>query len=708
MASLGSLVVSLAMDTAKFTGDIGKAARGMDNLAKQAGKIGVALGASVAAGATALGYLVKSSIDAADASSKLAQSVGVTTEELTALTYAADLSGVSQDDLAASLAKLARHAAEAAAGGKGAAAVYEAMGIAITDGNGNLRSTTELLGDVAEKFASYENGAAKTALAQDLFGKSGAKLIPFLNSGRAGLKEMADEASKLGLILTTESGVAAEKFNDSLTRLAKVQTGFVNNLTQAMLPALEFVSNDLNNAALRTNGFKDATVDLVQLLSKLLVPLEAVAVLAVNVGYVFKQTGNEIGGMAAQIAALGRMDIRGFRAIGDMMKEDAAAARKEVDQLSDYILNWSKRLNQSVSAPQAAYSNEGRNYQRLGERMSAPLIKAATDVSQATGKIKTSVSDVERKLASMRLEVDTQGVSDRLRGLIELMRQPGVTGTQIEEYLKLARQIEQYKESLESAAQAERARMDDLREMQQLYQDTRTPIERLNIELARLEELRASGLDFETYARAIFAAQQRFEDAANTAKESTEKIKKVLDEAAEFARQAERNIQDALGDTLKKTLSGDFKSIGQLWKNLLINMAAEAIAADIGRKLFPKGLGSGGFFSSILSFLGFAKGGAFSGGQVMPFASGGVISSPTMFPMRGGMGLMGEAGPEAIMPLRRGPDGRLGVEGGGSTTNVTYNVAAGVTRNELISALQVMQQSIESRMIGIMRRQGVA
>jgi phage-related minor tail protein len=92
----------------------------------------------------------------------------------------------------------------------------------------------------------------------------------------------------------------------------------------------------------------------------------------------------------------------------------------------------------------------------------------------------------------------------------------------------------------------------------------------------------------------------------------------------------------------------------------------------------------------------------------MPFASGGVISSPTMFPMRGGMGLMGEAGPEAIMPLRRGPDGRLGVEGGGSTTNVTYNVAAGVTRNELISALQVMQQSIESRMIGIMRRQGVA
>jgi ribosomal protein L12E/L44/L45/RPP1/RPP2 len=684
MASLGSLVVSLAMDTAKFTNDVGKAARSMDMLAKEAGKIGAALGASVTAGVTALGYMVKASIDAADASSKLAQSVGVTTEELSALTYAADLSGVSQDDLAASLAKLARHAAEAAAGGKSAAAVYEAMGIAITDGNGNLRSTTELLGDVAEKFASYENGAAKTALAQDLFGKSGAKLIPFLNSGRAGLEEMADEASKLGLILTTESGVAAEKFNDSLTRLAKVQTGFVNNLTQAMLPALEFVSNDLNNAALRTNGFKDATVDLVQLLSKLLVPLEAVAVLAVNVGYVFKQTGNEIGGMAAQIAALGRMDIRGFRAIGDMMKEDAAAARKEVDQLSDYILNFSKRLNQSVSAPQAAYSNEGRNYQRLGERISAPLIKAANAASEATGKIKKSIGSIDPQSALQNL---SKAPSDR-----EFLNLVNDLGDGMQKLLTLddadfVRRFGNIQDMIAKTptAQLERARQDMLA-------------------LADAYQQGLFGIVGSTEAVDAYAEIVRTRLGIDVPKV----VQQSFEEISEFAKQAERNIQDALGDTLKKTLSGDFKSIGQLWKNLLINMAAEAIAADIGRKLFPKGIGSGSFFSSILSFLGFAKGGAFSGGQVMPFASGGVISSPTMFPMRGGMGLMGEAGPEAIMPLRRGPDGRLGVEGGGSTTNVTYNVAAGVSRNEMITALQVMQQSIESRMIGIMRRQGVA
>ncbi len=69
-----------------------------------------------------------------------------------------------------------------------------------------------------------------------------------------------------------------------------------------------------------------------------------------------------------------------------------------------------------------------------------------------------------------------------------------------------------------------------------------------------------------------------------------------------------------------------------------------------------------GLQDAVGAALPFAKGGAFSQGRVMPFAKGGVVSSATNFAMRGGAGLMGEAGPEAIMPLARGPDGRLGVQ----------------------------------------------
>ena len=81
--------------------------------------------------------------------------------------------------------------------------------------------------------------------------------------------------------------------------------------------------------------------------------------------------------------------------------------------------------------------------------------------------------------------------------------------------------------------------------------------------------------------------------------------------------------------------------------------------------------------SMLGGLLGFAKGGAFLGGRVTAFAQGGVVDRPTTFPMRGGTGLMGEAGPEAIMPLARGADGRLGVRGGGgSMVNVTMNITS--------------------------------
>jgi phage-related minor tail protein len=79
----------------------------------------------------------------------------------------------------------------------------------------------------------------------------------------------------------------------------------------------------------------------------------------------------------------------------------------------------------------------------------------------------------------------------------------------------------------------------------------------------------------------------------------------------------------------------------------------------------------------VASIVPFAKGGAFSQGRVMPFAKGGVVSGATPFAMRGGLGVMGEAGPEAILPLTRGRDGRLGVQmsgGGGAAPTVVMNI----------------------------------
>lgn len=85
---------------------------------------------------------------------------------------------------------------------------------------------------------------------------------------------------------------------------------------------------------------------------------------------------------------------------------------------------------------------------------------------------------------------------------------------------------------------------------------------------------------------------------------------------------------------------------------------------------------AGGMNNLMSGLLPFEKGGAISQGRVTPFARGGLVRTPTAFPMRGGTGLMGEAGPEAILPLRRGTDGRLGIEasGGAAPVHVTMNI----------------------------------
>ena len=113
---------------------------------------------------------------------------------------------------------------------------------------------------------------------------------------------------------------------------------------------------------------------------------------------------------------------------------------------------------------------------------------------------------------------------------------------------------------------------------------------------------------------------------------------------------------------------------------------------QVGRGADPggaSGLDLGGIFGSLFKGIGslfggggdapspFAKGGVFSRGMVMPFAQGGVVGAPAYFPLGRGLGVMGERGAEAVMPLARGPDGRLGVQagGGGRPLSVTVNVS---------------------------------
>ncbi|EAQ05239.1 putative phage tail minor protein [Yoonia vestfoldensis SKA53] len=136
-----------------------------------------------------------------------------------------------------------------------------------------------------------------------------------------------------------------------------------------------------------------------------------------------------------------------------------------------------------------------------------------------------------------------------------------------------------------------------------------------------------------------------------------------------------------------KTLSDVFAGLGRSMSGTVYNAALKPVTDHFG------GMLAGGLNSLVSGLMPFADGAPFSQGRVMPFAKGGIVSSPTTFPMRGGTGLMGEAGPEAIMPLARGPDGRLGVRGGGGGgVHVTMQITTPDVQGFQRSQSQIAQQ----------------
>jgi phage-related minor tail protein len=134
-----------------------------------------------------------------------------------------------------------------------------------------------------------------------------------------------------------------------------------------------------------------------------------------------------------------------------------------------------------------------------------------------------------------------------------------------------------------------------------------------------------------------------------------------------------RSLSRSLGSSLRSAFEGlvfdgsrasdVLRDVGRSLASSVFSGALQPIQAAVGQGV--QNLIGGGLSSLLGGLLPFAGGGIVGSGRLRAFAGGGVVDGPTLFPMRGGLGLMGEAGPEAIMPLARGSDGRLGIRGAG-------------------------------------------
>jgi hypothetical protein len=330
--NLGSLVVSLGLDAAEFTKGLTKNQYAAQQWARnvQTAVEGVrtyALGSFAAIGG-AIAVLNKQANDVA-AFQDLADKIGDTAQEVASLKAATDLSGVSLDTVASASVKLTAALAKTDDESKGVGAALASIGLQIEDFK--KLQPAEQMDKVAEALAGFGDNAKKTAVAVQLFGKSGAELIPFFN-------DLAEVGGRQ-ITLTNEQIRAADEYSKATARLASDVDTLAKTTAADAAPALQKMVEMLGETLRYSSGAADGVNLLTGALGIARTAMEAIIVVGSDVAFTFKTLGDTIGAYAAVSASLLRGDVAGAKAIGAAYREASEERRKALDRFQGGVLN---------------------------------------------------------------------------------------------------------------------------------------------------------------------------------------------------------------------------------------------------------------------------------------------------------------------------------------------------------------------------------
>lgn len=580
----------------------------------------------------------------------MGQVVGSTAEKLSGLAAVARINGTDIGALEASMVRLAASLSKADNEAKGAGKAFSLLGL--DPEKLQVMDSADALQALAEKFAEIEDGSAKTALAVAIFGKAGAQMLPFL-------KDLADTGGIVAKV-TNEQAAAAEEYEKNLKRLAAAQGAVAKIISAELLPAANVFVKSMVEMIQGSDGVRESVKGLAKDGSLKEWGLEAARAAAFvvdsfdGVVRVVKITGAGVAAMAAAGVAAAKGNLAGAGEILESFKIDATtiATRKQFsDILNDNIAKLNATGDAAVKAkrkikfdnatPEAgsATKDKNRNFQDFDAILTERIAKAIEN----TDIVKTA--ELVRELEKLD-EIAATGLDP---AIVKAIRDD-LTGATKDANEALAR-------------------------LNDLLKDTPTAkLQELQGDMRFLTEALENGVISEQ--QYLEAVQARLDSTAKKAKESG-------DEIDEFAKRAAQNMQDAMADFLfdpfQKGVGGMLQSFG----TLIQKMIAQAVAANIGKRLFGdlvKGGEGKGFLGGALDWLGGlfknADGGVYASPGLSAY-SGSIVSHPTVFPFARGIGLMGEAGPEAILPLKRGGDGKLGVAAGaGHAINIHINMGA--------------------------------
>jgi hypothetical protein len=650
-----------------------------------------------------LGAMVKKSVDLGDALGKLSTRTGVAQDALIGMRNAAALSDVSNESLAKSLAKLNVNLVEAVEGNATLQSAFKRLGVDIKGADGQVISTEQAMKRLADRFADMPDGVQKTAAAVAVFGRSGADLIPLLNGG-------AEAMDKFTYKVSNDFSARSELFNDTITILGFKTQGFGLELTDALLPALQSIlevfgdlfSTDQDWTAL----FEVIKFGLRSVALVLFATIKLVDVFVKTIVYSFDAIGKALQGdfqgagraLSQGFGAGMEQAKRDFQQIGklftdaapgtgsgrrtgrgldlDTSSEDkkAAAASKAAasdakrrQTLTQKAIDLQKQLRRSVEDTRDAFDVLG----------ASPTQQLALARDTALLESKRNLDDLTKSVVDLSNEVTQAGGKFDFKPFVDLLNQLGRADAELakgafQQGLKdLLPSLEDYDAKI---AEVQRGKTE------------LTEVEKLNaqVNLLQLDILAQTNPALAEHVDLLRQRAAALDEATKKQKEQKESFESTFGDAFQAGIKSMGDLGANLGSSFASAFQGmadqltDFvttgkASFGDFARSVLKDLSNIFIKFALFQAL--KAIVPGG--SAFGQFLGFADGAAFAQNGIQAFARGGIVNGPTLFPFAKGIGLMGEAGPEAIMPLRRGRDGNLGVmSSGGGTTNVVVNVDA--------------------------------
>lgn len=685
MSVIGTLEIQLLANIAKLQADMDKSKSVVSDAMKQIeSSVNMAKQAFVAftgvAGVNAFKGMILGVFEAGEKLNDLSIAAGISVEKLSGLASIGKFSGQSADSLASSMNKLSKNLASSNEDSKGAAAALKALGLNFDDFQ-KMTPDARML-KIATAMGEFQDGAQKSAAAMLLFGKTGAELLPFM-------KDLA-EAGEIHTKVTAAQAAAADQFDDNLVRLKSNGDAWKKSLAYELLPTL----NDLLDVLLT---IKQSTSSQGSVIGEALKSgLQVVGVLAVNLNYVLRQMGNEIGGVIAQAVRLAHLDLSGAGAIGDQMKKDAEAARIEVDKLSSSLMGITNsragagRGGSSSTDPRAfGVGGDGRavlsnlngnasgavqpsDFDKINKQtieqinLAAAALGASRDLTESEKARIKSLSEIdagkltapEKALFKQRVE-SIAAMQDEIKARDHVAKAVEAENLEKEKAWKAA---EDYSASLDktlSDLAFETSLLgkdaDAIRQMtalRKLDADAQRAVAAAKSDPAAQDLIKSQSAEAQQKVVAGMVQQKAAQDALNGswtvgAKNALTEYQKTVSNVAAFTQTAFANAFKGMEDALVS-----FVTTGKLdFASLVNSMIADLVRYQVQQSIMKPLTAAMGPSGGIMSLLGFA-----SGGQ----------------PPVGVPSIVGEKGPELFIPNTAGTIVPNHALGGGS--NVTINV----------------------------------